>query len=110
MTTSNVSSVKCAYDEGNYSFTLQQLGYPAFVVPEGYLQRLVDVFLEPSEYELSESLWNTFRVTEAEQSLILERSSKGKSVLLMKLSKSAAKQLAEKIESIHGSVIRSYTW
>jgi len=47
-------------------------------------------------------------VTEVGRSLILEHSSLGRTEVLLKLSKGAAKKLAEHVERVHGQRIRAY--
>jgi hypothetical protein len=97
--------IKCEHNEDTFMFSIQQEGYPKFIVPEGCMQLLVDDFLEPENIDPELTLWNTFLVTEVSGSLILERSS----VTLLKMKKTDAKVWAAQIETTHGSVIRAYT-
>ncbi len=101
-------TVSCEYDPDSWSFCVRQEGLTGFVVPEGYMQRLVDAFLDPDDFDFSMSLWGTLRVTEESQSIILSSSSAGNAKLLIRLSKKAAKEWAEQVEAAHGAVIRSY--
>ena len=100
--------VEIRHNKDDFTFEIKQDGYPAFDICEGDLGYLVDVFINPTSIDPQLSLFETFRVTVHQRSLILERSSRGESQTLLKLSKSAASKWAERVTCAFGTIFNSY--